>query len=586
MSMDEEKMSCGAWGSEELLDHVQGRLPAETAGRIRAHAAECAACRAALEDLSVLASLARAPAGEPGPAADGAIRRAIRAEAERRSESRPAKSSSSRIRILRLRRRAERPVAPFLLGAAAMALFAVLLGYALLQDRSPRGVPVAARPGAGPRTSEPAEPAPEPPAAPRTTSPRPEAEPPRPAAPLRPEPAPPPPPAASPPAPPRIEPSRPVETVPVPLPEFGRVARLTGKAERGSVPLREQDVLASGDALACRSGLVLVELPDRSLVLLRAGAAAALDRREGRTVVRLSEGELACSVAPDPARVFVVESPHGAVTVKGTIFSVRASSAGASVSVARGHVEARTEAGAVDLGAGERTSMSRSTRPGRPEPVSVDRAFGWTLEGGFELPPAPFYLGVTFPQAELRAPMSRSRLFAAGSLSGEPAFAAVDARTLPGFGGRFLAPNRDEGGSITFTFDLRREGEWYLWGRLFFPASGTQLWRDDREPRENDPNSFYASVDGGPERVFGNLKVDPETGASWYRRWHWGGDGAVELGKARPLALGKLAAGRHTVRIRNRDSVETSSLRLAPRLDAICVSPDRDYRPRDEDFRK
>jgi hypothetical protein len=182
--------------------------------------------------------------------------------------------------------------------------------------------------------------------------------------------------------------------------------------------------------------------------------------------------------------------------------------------------------------------------------------------------------------------MARSRLFAAGTLSGEPAFAAVDSRNLPGFGGRFLAPNRDEGGSITFSFELRRDGDWYLWGRLFFPGSGTQLWKDDREPRENDPNSFYVSVDGAPERVFGNLKGDPETRSSWYRRWHWGGDGSVEVGKPQPLALGRLAAGRHTVRIRNRDSVETSSLKLAPRLDAICLSPDRDYRPRDEDFRR
>ncbi len=94
------------------------------------------------------------------------------------------------------------------------------------------------------------------------------------------------------------------------------------------------------------------------------------------------------------------------------------------------------------------------------------------------------------------------------------------------------------------------------------------------------------SVDGGREAVFGNHKLDPDTRQSGYRRWHWGGDGAVEVGAPVPLKLGRLAKGRHTIRLRVRDAVETSALRLAPRLDVLCLTTDPDYRPRDEDYRK
>jgi len=171
-------------------------------------------------------------------------------------------------------------------------------------------------------------------------------------------------------------------------------------------------------------------------------------------------------------------------------------------------------------------------------------------------------------------------------MKAEPIFAAVDSRTLPTFNGRFLAANQREGGSATITVDVPEAGTWYLWGRFFNPATGSQLWKQDAEPKDNDPNSFYVSVDGGRELVFGNHKVDPDTKVTGYRRWYWGGDGAIEVGRPAALSLGTLAKGRHTIRIRNRDAVETSSLHLAPRLDVLCLTPDREYRPRDEDFRK
>ncbi len=587
MRMDGEAMSCAAWGSEQLLDYVQGRVPARTAGEIRSHAASCDRCRSAIEDLAALPRLDPEPLPLPRPDTEAAILGAIRIEAARRAESRPVRPGTSRIRILRLRsRRGTASFARFVAAAAAMALFVVVLSYAVSSGMRPAPAPrIAEAPPPAPPPPEDPEPRPEPRPNPRQPDPRPAPVPPSPPiqAPKPPDPAPAPPPVL--PAPPAPPPVRPTEAAPAPIPEFGRVARLGGRTDRAGTALRPDDRLLSGDSVSCRGGTALLEMPDRTLILLRAGATLALSRRDYTVSLRLSEGECAFSVAPDASRRFVVESAHGTVTVKGTVFSVRATSSSATVAVAKGRVEARTDAGAVDLGAGERASMSRSTLPGRTESISVESAFGWAIAGGIDLPQT-VYLAATSPQAELRAPMARSRLHAQGSLSGEPAFAGVDSRTLPGFNGRFLPANRDEGGTITFTVELRHEAEWHFWARLFFPATGTQLWKDDREPRENDPNSFYVSVDGGPERVLGNLKVDPESKASWYRRWHWGGDGSIEVGRPQALALGRLAAGRHTIRIRNRDAVETSSLRLAPRLDAICLTPEKDYRPRDEDFRK
>jgi hypothetical protein len=385
---------------------------------------------------------------------------------------------------------------------------------------------------------------------------------------------------------PVVEAPRRTETVPAPAPapvEFGRVVKAASRSERAGRALASGDRLLSGDTVSCALGTLLIELPDDSLLVLKSGASVLLQRHGDDVALRLAEGEIACSVRKGPARRFSVESPHGTVTVKGTVFGVRTVNGSASVVVARGRVEVRNERGSQDLAAGERASLSRSAAPGRPEAVNADRALAWAFDAGLRVV-GPIW--IVAGSGELQAPMAKGRLFAAGSLSGEPVFAAVDSRTLPGWNGRFLPPGQADGGSVAFTVELPHAGAWSLWGRFYYPATGTQLWRQDAEPRENDPNSFFVSVDGGREAVFGNLKQDAEAKASGYRRWHWAGNGTVEVGAPSALPLGTLAAGRHVIRIRNRDAVETSALHLAPRLDALCLSPDRDYRPRDEDFRR
>jgi hypothetical protein len=324
-------------------------------------------------------------------------------------------------------------------------------------------------------------------------------------------------------------------------------------------------------------------MEDGSRVALRAGSRAVLARSDAETSIRLREGEIVCSVVPRPERGFAVEVPQGSALVRGTFFSVRLAGGSASVTVLRGRVEARTDAGSLDLVAGERGVLTRSAPPRKVEPIAPRRALAWAAEAGLEVP-GPIWILAADPRARFQAPMTKGRRYAAGSLSGEPVFAAVDSRTLPSWTGRFLKPQGDEGGWVTYTVELPETADWFLWARLYYPGTGTRLWREEREPRENDPNSFYVSVDGGPERVLGNLKQDPETRTLWYRRWHWGGDGTVEVGRPAPLPLGRLTAGRHTLRIRTRDAVETPSLPLGPRLDALCLTSERAYRPRDEDF--
>lgn len=552
----EDATMCGQWGQDRILDHLQGRLPAEESSRFLSHAAGCESCRAGIDDLALVARLGEADPIRPGREAEDAVLAAIRAR---------ARKPATRRRLRRLPGAPSSAVTVWVFAAAAVFMVALVMAIVSSPPPTPKVPLVRVTPPLPAPIDE--TPRPEPP--PLPVPPQPPA--PAPVDPPKPPPLPvvvPKPPGPPPPLPapePKPKPP-PTETKPAAV-EVARVLRPTAAA-----------VLA-GEPVHCAAGTMLLETADKSLIALKSGTTLRLEAQGENLTVRLAEGEVVCSVKTRPERRFVVASAHGNVTVKGTVFGVRATSLSSVVAVAKGRVEARTEVGAQDVSAGERSSMSRSTSPGRPEAVNAERLLGWASEAGVSVP-APIWLVA----AELQAPMTRGRL--AGAISGEPLYAAVDSRTLPGWNGRGLPPNQKEGGWATFTVDVPEAGVWHLWGRFYNPASGSQLWKQDTEPKDNDPNSFYASVDGGKEQVFGNHKLDPDAKISGYRRWYWGGDGAVEVGRPAGLSLGPLTKGRHTIRIRNRDAVETSSLHLAPRVDVLCLTPDKDYRPRDEDFRK
>jgi len=117
------------------------------------------------------------------------------------------------------------------------------------------------------------------------------------------------------------------------------------------------------------------------------------------------------------------------------------------------------------------------------------------------------------------------------------------------------------GDEVAYSVDLPVSGQWYLWGRFYYPG----------RPGSNDANSFFVAVDGGSALLFGNNK-------SYFRIWHWDGDGREEKGAPVALPLGQLAAGRHTLRVIKREVNP-----IAPRLDVMVLTPNATWIPSDSD---
>ena len=107
------------------------------------------------------------------------------------------------------------------------------------------------------------------------------------------------------------------------------------------------------------------------------------------------------------------------------------------------------------------------------------------------------------------------------------------------------------GDKAVYTVTIPDDGNWFLWGRFYYPGAGA-----------NSANSFFAQVDAGPAFKFGNNKGFAQT-------WHWDGDGTIENGALAPISLGFLAAGPHQLMVEKREVVPT-----APRLDVLFLTDD------------
>ena len=128
--------------------------------------------------------------------------------------------------------------------------------------------------------------------------------------------------------------------------------------------------------------------------------------------------------------------------------------------------------------------------------------------------------------------MARSTTYAAGSLAGELVYPNLNV---------YNTSNTTQADAVTFSNLLvQSSGTWYLWARLYYPGVTAQP--------TNDPNSFWVAVDGKTA-----------------------------------LSLGTLSAGEHTLKIWNREARETSTSKLSPRLDAILLTNDAAYVPKDAD---
>lgn len=115
----------------------------------------------------------------------------------------------------------------------------------------------------------------------------------------------------------------------------------------------------------------IVTLADGTIVDLGAGSALKLDFTNGKRKVELLAGEAFFDVTPDAARPFVVDAEGVQVSVLGTAFNVRLSSAQTTIELARGTVD-------VSYAVDDRRSKAKLS-PGQV--VVVDRTSGAMARG-------------------------------------------------------------------------------------------------------------------------------------------------------------------------------------------------------------
>jgi len=156
--------------------------------------------------------------------------------------------------------------------------------------------------------------------------------------------------------------------------------------------------------------------------------------------------------------------------------------------------------------------------------------------------------GITDPQVVFAGAMTKSTQFTNGAdadptrnnLTSPLVFANSTTNSTGG----------GSGDKVTYTLQVPSGGQWFLWGRFYYPVA----------PGTNGANSFLARVDAQSLRKFGN-------NLDFHQRFHWGGDGNAETGTPSAIALGTLSAGTHTLVVEKREVTPTP-----PRLDVICLT--------------
>jgi hypothetical protein len=114
--------------------------------------------------------------------------------------------------------------------------------------------------------------------------------------------------------------------------------------------------------------------------------------------------------------------------------------------------------------------------------------------------------------------------------------------------GRYIYSSRSELGAVTIRFNVAEADDYLVWCRVLSVDAGA--------------DSFYMSIDGGPEEIY---RTTPN---SWSSQWQW--TRVNDEGTATPRRFG-LGVGSHTLTFRSR---EASTL-----LDAVYVTNDPDFVP-------
>lgn len=216
--------------------------------------------------------------------------------------------------------------------------------------------------------------------------------------------------------------------------------------------------------------------------------------------------------------------------------------------------------------------------PTKPKRIDADTLW----RGGRERPEAkavrdPVFISPAWEKGIALDEFNKDLRYRAGSLSKLTVFSTADTYNL---GGRVLNRPSDRHGHMRFTVILPRTGRWYLWARMLYPGKGDF---QRAQGRNNDPNSFWVKVDSGRNAILGNILGKRKNGpADQFGKWHWDGGGTKEEWR-RPVALdlGELAAGPHEVLIQPREAHESQQYPISPRIDVLCFTDDRDYRPHD-----
>lgn len=368
---------------ETLGAYVDRRLSSSETDALEAHLADCAGCRREAADLALLV---REVAGSALAASARWMERA-------RARIRPQPATA---RALAAGRRSARPW----VAAAAVALAAVILVLVTRAGESPP-LPVVRRSEEPKRPAPPKPPAEKPAAGPQE---------PRPPQPL-PEPKPPPP----------VRPPVPVEKPPEPpkKPEEKSVAKEepgknpeTAKpnetvADRKPVHLRSALLAAAGAASTRLAGepawktLKVGQTVDFKGVLqvktadartkARLGADTlyfsrntelAISPQEDATRLRLGQGEAFFSVDAEARKgvYFVVETPHGTVTVRGTRFLISVEAKETAVHVERGKVDVAAAGKTVTLADGELSAVGEGREPRAPERAPIAAKIKWVQD--------------------------------------------------------------------------------------------------------------------------------------------------------------------------------------------------------------
>jgi hypothetical protein len=125
-------------------------------------------------------------------------------------------------------------------------------------------------------------------------------------------------------------------------------------------------------------------------------------------------------------------------------------------------------------------------------------------------------------------------------------------------GGKFIRSNTTNLGSVTLTFTVPTSGNYIFWGRIL---SGNQNF-----------DSFYVSVDGGPEDIYDTAQ------GTWSNAWQWtrvtgraANGGTPSYHNVNPRVF-TLPAGTHTIRFRG---CETYTY-----LDRVLVTNDLQFVPK------